>query len=80
MNQKYTPTQTKIMSLLSDGVAHTMDEVREKLEDPLMGRNSVSFHFVKLRKLLHPKGLTILCVLENRKIKYRLVHLVGDTP
>lgn len=78
MTQEYTPTHTKIMELLSDKKPHTKDEFREVLDDPLMSDKNITNHFSNLRKLLLPKGKTILCVYDQRRIKYRLVGLLRE--
>lgn len=81
---KFTPTQARIMRLLSDGLPHHgKTEIKPLLPDgELAGPNAVNFHVSALRKKLHAMGKneTILCEIVNRRICFRFVILVSARP
>lgn len=78
MNGEYTPTEQKIMDLLSDGQAHSRREIHACLPDDLGLLSNIKPHIGNLRKKL-PKDQAILCEIgRNRKIFYRLVSLLSN--
>ncbi len=76
--RRYTPTQQRILDLLSDGLAHSKRELFALLDDELAGRTAIRKHICLLRKLL-PLGQTILCVYEKRQIMYRMVRFLSNS-
>lgn len=72
----YSPTQVKILQLLSDGKPHTREEIHALLIDELCQIEMVSVHISRIRKHLRPKGEEIICELANRRIHYRHVRLL----
>jgi len=77
MTNGFTPTQQRIMDLLSDGKPHCKDELQKCLSDELAGDTAVGFHLTAIRKVLSKRNEGVLCVLVNRKIAYRYVALRG---
>ena len=76
---KLTPTQTRIMRLLADGLPHHgKTEIKPLLPDgELAGPTAVRFHMSKLREKLVGRGETIICEIHNNRICYRYVILVS---
>lgn len=75
----YTPTEAQIMQVLSDGMPHTLTELKGCL-DELSLSTTVSVHLTNLRKKLEPKGQTILCRYYNRRLYYQHVGLLYQAP
>lgn len=71
-----TPTQQRIMNLLSDGLSHTRNEIHMCLSDNLSARSALKFHITAIRKYLEPRGETVLCVVSNGPIAYRYVRII----
>ena len=72
---RFTPTEAKILELLSDGESHSKEEVALYIE-PELGQTNVSFHMMNIRKKLISKGENILCVYNNRRRFYQHVRLL----
>lgn len=75
----YTPTQKRIIAVLSDGKRHERKEVLESLGDSQAGYNNLHYHIHKLRRVLEEGGQTIVCELYKRKIHYRQVRLLPES-
>jgi len=71
----FTPIQTRMLKVLSDGELHTREELHECLDDELGPLRNVAAHLTALRKRIRPTGCDILCQYLNRKFFYRLVIL-----
>ena len=76
MVDQFTPTQQRIVDLLSDGLPHTKRELFECLVDELGSINNIWPHLTAIRKKLRPRGHDILCEIYNRKCHYRHVVLL----
>lgn len=72
-----TPTQQRIIKLLSDGLPHTREEIHSLLDDALTELSAVRKHVCLVRAKLAGRGETILCELVNRRICYRHVRLLS---
>ena len=79
MTSEFTPTQQKIMNLLSDGEPHGKIDIYNCLPYELGQLNSVHRHLTHIRRKLKPKGEGILCVIVNRKLAYRYVAFRGKS-
>lgn len=76
---EYTPTQRRIIALLSDGELHTPEEIREFcMPDVMVEIREVSSQIGTLRQKLHKKGVDIVCVFTRRDGRYRMVRLLAD--
>lgn len=75
----FTPTQRRILEVLSDGMWHHREELKKCLYDELSRLKAVRDHISNMRKVLRPLGNDIICELANRRIGYRLVRLVGSS-
>ncbi len=75
----YTPTQAKILALLSDGLPHSRKEIHGCLPDELSNITTIQAHISYMRKSLRPKGEDILCEIYNRTVHYRHVRLIGSS-
>lgn len=76
MNPPFTPTQQKILDVLSDGLAHLREELHACLPDELGPLKNVQNHITAIRRRLRPKGQDIVCVISNRGIRYMHVRLL----
>ena len=74
MNNGYTPTEKRIINLLSDGRAHSREEIHELLEDELSPLSAINYHITNLRSKVKGRGLIILCVSVRRNLRYQLVR------
>lgn len=72
-----TPTETKLLELLSDGQPHYHKELVKCLWDEMGGRNNVRQRIFHLRKKL-PAGQAILCVYHRKQFAYRLVSIISQ--
>lgn len=73
-NTKFTPTQLKILAVLSDGLDHKPEELLACLWDTDGKVSNVQPHITALRKLLNPQGQDIVCVTRNKTSFYRHVR------
>ena len=71
---KLTPTERKILALLSDGLPHAREEIHSLLWDELSQRETIRYHISKLRKKL-PPGHIIVCVRGYGKDSHRYQHV-----
>lgn len=74
MAVKYTPTQLRILSILSDGQRHSKEEIRLAI-DYLAEDQTIWAQISLLRKVL-PVGEEIVCESFRRKTHYRHVRLL----
>lgn len=78
---KFTPAQQRIISVLSDGMQHSPEELFACLWDELSAPVNLANHIKDLRKLLRPIGQDIICEIRgrhsNRQTLYRHVRVVG---
>jgi DNA-binding CsgD family transcriptional regulator len=78
---RYTPTEGILITLLSDGLAHSRDELLACLEDDQATYQNVKVHISHIRKKLRPRGEDIVCELTpggGRTPHYRHVRLLGS--
>ncbi len=72
---KPTPTQQKMLDLLSDGMPHSREEMFACLWDEESRYVAIHPHISLIRKLL-PPGEAIICEYRKRSIYYRHVRLL----
>lgn len=70
---KLTPTQRRMLALLSDGLPHTRRELHGCLHDDLGPLSNVQPHVTALRKILAPTGRLVICELSGGRICYRII-------
>ncbi len=75
-NGRFTKVETRILNVLSDGLAHHKTELHGCLNDELGPVSNIQMHISNMRKKLLPKGENIICELSNRRIFYRHVRLL----
>jgi hypothetical protein len=75
-DHRWTPTQQRIIDLLSDGMPHDRYEIFGCLDDNLSKLSAIWFHMSSIRRVVRPRGEDILCVLFDRKIHYQHVKLL----
>lgn len=74
----YTPTESRILELLSDGLPHKRCEVHKCLEDDLAQIEAIYPHVSRLRHKLQPKGQDILAVTTGRITYYQQIRLLNS--
>jgi hypothetical protein len=76
---KYSPTQQRILALLSDGLPHAPRELVNCLNDnhPDVPNSNLSVYITSLRKALRPLGQDIILEWHGRKPTYRHVRVVS---
>ena len=57
----FTPTQQKIIDMLSDGKPHSRKELKRCLPDELAELKTVNVHIAHIRLKLRPLGEDIIC-------------------
>lgn len=73
----FTPTQQRILDVLSDGLPHTPEELHGCLDDELGDIENIRPHLTAIRKQIRPFGADILCVIHNRTAHYQHVRLLA---
>jgi DNA-binding response OmpR family regulator len=73
---RLTPTQRRILELLSDGAPHSRVEIHKCLWDDMGALSNIQVHISALRKIVRLDGEDILCVIFNRTVHYRHVKLL----
>lgn len=74
----YTPTQRRILNLLSDGMPHTRKEIHKCLDDELAALSAIKWHIMHLRTALRRHGQDIVCELIGKSINYRQIRLLNS--
>ncbi len=70
-----TPTEHRILKLLSDGMPHHRKEVKDTcLDDELATYPNLNKHICKMRPKIASRNLEIVCVFRYRQLCYRLVQ------
>lgn len=76
MAAKLTPTQQRMLALLSDGRPHARQELHALLCDDLGRLSNIQPHLSHIRKAIRPKGHAIVCeIVEQRQVYYRRANL-----
>lgn len=78
MKRQFTPTQQRMVDLLSDGLPHSRHELHACLNDELQPLIHITPHLTLIRKVLRPKGQDIICEIYNRTVHYRHVRLLHN--
>lgn len=76
----FTPTQQRILKVLSDGLSHSKSDLVACLGDDRAGPNTLSVHLTLLRRLLRPHGQDIVCEFRYGHLyrHIRLLHSAND--
>lgn len=75
---KFTPTETRILAVLSDGMPHRRDELMRCLWDELSSRAALKMQLSNIRAKLRPIGQDIVCEWYNRGLSYRQIRLLAS--
>lgn len=74
---EFTPTEKRIMVVLSDGHRHRFDEMYGCIDDEQANHlNTLTRHVSAMRKKLRRRGLDIL-LEKNGRMHYRVVRLLN---
>jgi hypothetical protein len=73
----FTPTQRKILAVLSDFGDHPIEELVACLPDDLGDRNNIHAHLTALRGRLRPRAQDIQSMRLNGRTFYRHVRLTS---
>ena len=75
-----TPTQRRMLALLSDGRPHTRAELRKLLWDEHSGLGAVRRQLCAARKIVRAAGCEIVCeITQGGRICYRQVKLLNPS-
>lgn len=72
----FSPTQQRIVNLLSDGLLHSKEEIYGMLLTA-NSTNHIQMHISNLRKLMRPVGQDIRYILQNGVSFYQLVRCLN---
>jgi hypothetical protein len=72
----FTPTEERILYVLSDGLGHTRDELLAVLEDDQAGPKAVAMHITRMRVKLRRRGETVTNECTDGTWRYRHVRYV----
>jgi DNA-binding CsgD family transcriptional regulator len=78
VSDNYTPTEQRIVDLLSDGMPHKREELHACLSDDLASRTAVQMHVSNIRKRIRVRGEEIICEYYHRNLYYRHVRLLNS--
>lgn len=73
---QFTPTQRKILQVLSDGLPHPVSELQECLWDDQGIAHNVQAHLTAIRRVLRPRGEDIICQHINHSHRFRHIRLL----
>ena len=71
----FTPTEQRILLLLSDGRHHLKTELKDCLNDDLQSTNNIGVYIHRLRKKLHKINQDLACEQRFMKSYVRLVRV-----
>ena len=71
----FTPVQSRMLAILSDGEAHSRKELHRCLEDDLGPLSNIKAHLTSIRKQLRPRGEDIICEIRGHEVYYRHIRL-----
>jgi len=74
----FTPTQKRMLKVLSDGQRHTREELHACLDDELSALSAIQAHITYIRKHLEIRGEDIVCVARDRSYHYQHVRLLNS--
>lgn len=77
--QKLTPTQSRMLNILSDGLPHSREELHACLNDDLGELSNIQPHISLLRKSLRRHGQEIECVNRAGNWFYRHVRVLANS-
>jgi DNA-binding CsgD family transcriptional regulator len=72
----FTPTQKKIMDILSDGHPHLETDLIKLGIDEFANPRTLKMHLSMIRKKIRPKKREIISTRLHRKLYYQLVGLL----
>lgn len=74
---RFTPTQQRILDILSDGMPHHRSELHRCLNDDMSSTKVLRGHIYLLREKLLKRGENILCEYFKGSFMYRHVRLIS---
>lgn len=74
----FTPTERKIIHLLSDGRRHLNIEVARVVDPEVLSTKGLKMHFKNLRSKLNPIGQEIVCIRYFGKYYYQHVRFLKN--
>lgn len=75
-----TPTEQRIIDLLSDGYPHHRLDLMKLLDDDMTSWKTLAVHVYNIRRKIRPTGRDVITELVNPRAHphYRLVRLLGS--
>lgn len=75
---EYTPTEERIIAILSDGQAHPVEVMKSVLTDGEYSRvETLEVQVTNLRKILNPKGRDIVRRMVDGVSCYRMMRFIN---
>lgn len=75
-DKMWTPVQTRILELLSDGLLHSKKELQACI-DEYAGPNAVNNHLTTMRKKLRPMRQEIRCIEKNGESYFEHIRVLS---
>lgn len=72
----FTPTEQRIIDVLSDGMRHKQDELLKCIEDELATPSNLYSHISRIRKKIHPIGRDVVCRVTGWRRQYQLMSMI----
>jgi len=72
----FTPTEQRMLAVLSDGMLHTRDELHACLNDEHGPVSNIRPHVHSLKTKLQPKGEDVICQYYRGGYYYRHVRIL----
>lgn len=73
---RYTPTEQRMLEMLSDGMRHLREELHTCLWDEQSSLKAIRVHICRLRVKLRRFGEDLICETDGRRLYYRHVRLL----
>lgn len=74
----FTPTQSKMLTILKDGMPHDLDELFSCLSDEIQPKRNVHVHLLAIRRVLRSHGQEVIYEMFDNRPHYRWVVLLDD--
>ena len=75
---RFTPTQQRIMDLLSDGELHSKQEIFKCLSDDLSQPGAIHCQITLIRNKIRAEGYAIMIQFRDRVPQYALVKTLKE--
>lgn len=74
---RLTPTERRMLTMLSDGMPHDREELQKCLWDDRGDKVNIKPHLSRIRRVLRLDGEDVICEFFGRTLNYRHIILVN---